>query len=55
MRLVGDWADLTPVDVPGIDPETLDEREVGEAALAGLAGLLVALTRSEEDEDTDAS
>lgn len=55
VRLVGDWADLTPVDVPGIDPETLDEREVGEAALAGLAGLLVALTRSEEDEDTDAS
>ena len=46
VRLVGDWADLTPVDVPGIDPETLDEREVGEAALAGLAGLLVALARS---------
>ncbi|MCW2735481.1 hypothetical protein [Nocardioides sp.] len=46
VRLVGDWADLTPVDVPGIDPETLDDREVGEAALAGLAGLLAALTRS---------
>lgn len=48
VRLVGDWADLTPVAVPGIDPETLDEREVREAALAGLAGLLVALTRSAE-------
>ena len=48
VRLVGDWADLTPVDVPGIDPETLDDREVGEAALAGLAGLLAALTRSSE-------
>ena len=45
VRLVGDWADLTPVDVPGIDPETLDDRAVGEAALAGLAGLLVALAR----------
>lgn len=50
VRLVGDWADLTPVDVPGIDPETLDDREVGEAALAGLAGLLAALTRAEESE-----
>lgn len=46
VRLAGDWADLTPVDVPGIDPETLDDREVGEAALAGLAGLLAALTRA---------
>jgi hypothetical protein len=50
VRLVGDWADLTPVDVPGIDPETLDDREVGEAALAGLAGLLAALTRSADSE-----
>lgn len=49
VRLVGDWADLTPVDVAGIDPETLDEREIGEAALAGLAGLLVALTRADPD------
>ena len=48
VRLVGDWADLTPVDVPGIDPETLEDREVGEAALAGLAGLLAALTREAE-------
>lgn len=46
VRLVGDWADLTPVDVAGIDPETLDDREIGDAALAGLAGLLVALTRA---------
>jgi hypothetical protein len=48
VRLVGDWADLTPVDVPGVDPETLDERQVGEAALAGLAGLIAALTRDAE-------
>ncbi len=48
VRLVGDWADLTPVDVPGIDPVTLDDREVGEAALAGLAGLLAALVRADE-------
>lgn len=44
VRLVGDWADLTPVDVPGIDPETLEDGEVTEAALAGLAGLIAALT-----------
>lgn len=50
VRLVGDWADLTPVDVAGIDPETLEEGEIGEAALAGLAGLLVALTREAEAE-----
>jgi hypothetical protein len=49
VRLVGDWADLTPVDVPGVDPETLEDREVGEAALAGLAGLLVALARDGAD------
>lgn len=51
VRLVGDWADLTPVDVAGIDPETLDDREVGEAALAGLAGLLVTLTREADPYD----
>lgn len=43
VRLVGDWADLTPVDVAGIDPETVDQAAVTEAALAGLAGVLVAL------------
>lgn len=47
VRLVGDWADLAPVDVAGIDPETLAERDIGDAALAGLAGLLVALTRAD--------
>jgi hypothetical protein len=52
VRLVGEWDDLTPVDVPGIDPETVDDRQVGEAALAGLAGLLVALTRSAESAST---
>lgn len=48
VRLVGDWADLTPVDVPGIDPETLDARDISEAALAGLAGMIVALAGSEQ-------
>lgn len=50
VQLVGDWADLTPVDVRGIDPETLEDREVGEAALAGLAGLLVALAGAGADD-----
>ncbi len=39
-RLVGDWDDLTPVDVPGVDPAQVPESEVLEAALAGLAGLV---------------
>ncbi|WP_210650475.1 hypothetical protein [Nocardioides sp. SYSU D00065] len=48
VRLVGEWADLTPVAVPGIDPETIGEGEVAEAALAGLAGLVATLTRAEQ-------
>lgn len=40
VTLVGDWADLEPVDVPGIDPEQVPLAEVHDAALAGLAGLI---------------
>lgn len=40
VRLVGEWDDLTPVDVPGVDPTTVPDAEVAEAAIAGLAGLL---------------
>ncbi len=40
VTLVGDWADLEPVDVPGIDPEQVPLADVHEAALEGLAGLV---------------
>jgi len=49
VRLVGDWADLTPVPVAGIDPADVAEPEVTEAAVAGLAGLLAALVREPAD------
>lgn len=39
--LHGDWRDLTPVDVPGAIPEDVDPAAVRDAALAGLAGLVV--------------
>lgn len=40
LRLVGAWADLEPVDVPGIDPEQVPLAEVYDAALEGIAGLI---------------
>lgn len=39
-RLVGSWEDLTPVEVPGVHPSSIDAVEVGEAALVALAGLV---------------
>ena len=36
VRLVGDWADLEPVPVPGATPADVDEPAIGRAALAGL-------------------
>jgi hypothetical protein len=39
-HIVGDLADLTPVDVPGVDPTTVDDRAQLEAAVAALAGAL---------------
>ncbi len=40
VELVGEWADLDPVDVPGIDPADVPAAEVAEAAVAGLAGVV---------------
>jgi hypothetical protein len=40
VSLVGSWDDLTPVDVPGVDPATVSPSVVADAAIAGLAGLL---------------
>ncbi|EON24728.1 hypothetical protein CF8_1216 [Nocardioides sp. CF8] len=45
VSLVGSWDDLTPVDVPGVDPASLDSAEVLDAAIAGLAGFLAAQIR----------
>lgn len=42
VTLVGEWADLEPVQVPGIKVEDVPESEVAEAAIAGLAGLIAA-------------
>jgi hypothetical protein len=49
VRLVGDWADLAPVAVPGVHPREVSDRAVADAALAGLADMVVAATR---DPDT---
>ena len=38
-RLEGDWADLTPVDVPGTDPTKVDEAALVAAARDGFDGL----------------
>jgi hypothetical protein len=40
VRLIGDWADLTPVPVPGIEPADVSEADVAEAAIAGMAALV---------------
>jgi len=39
-HLVGEWADLDPVDVPGVEPDDVPLADVHEAALEGLAGLI---------------
>lgn len=49
VRLVGDWDDLEPVDVPGIDPATVSSAEVTEAALAGLSGLMEIWIRADDE------
>ena len=46
VALVGSWDDLTPVDVPGVDPATIDDALLAEAAIAGLAGVLAEQIRS---------
>jgi hypothetical protein len=39
-HIVGDLAELSPVDVPGVDPTTVDDRARLEASVAALAGVL---------------
>ena len=46
VRLIGDWSDLDPVAVKGIAPSEVTDGEIAEAALAGLAGLIVDLDES---------
>lgn len=45
VELVGEWADLAPVAVPGVHTSAVTDREVADAALAGLAGVVTAATR----------
>ena len=44
-RLVGDWADLEPVDVPGVAPDDVPLSDVHEAALDAIAGLVAEQVR----------
>ncbi len=46
VSLVGSWDDLTPVDVPGVDPESVDPDLILDAAIAGLAGVLAEQIRA---------
>lgn len=46
VRIIGDLADLDPVPVKGVQPSEVDEQQIGEAALAGLAGLIQDLEQS---------
>ena len=45
VELVGEWRDLSPVEVPGVDPDRVGDAELTEAACAALAGLLAAQIR----------
>lgn len=49
VRLVGDWAELEPVDVPGIDPLDVPQSDLLEAAVAGMAGLVKHINQSSAD------
>ena len=40
LTFIGDWGDLDPVDVPGIDPNDVSQREIIDAAIVGLAALV---------------
>jgi hypothetical protein len=50
--LVGDWADLDPVPVPGMDPSTVSDDDVVAAAEEGLRGLAPTL-REQLGDDWD--
>lgn len=54
VRLVGDWHDLEPVAVPGVDPGAVAEAEVRAAADDGLRGLLPLLEKRFGAEWTEA-
>lgn len=45
VRLVGEWADLDPVAVPGVQPDDVPDAEVAEAATVALARVMADLTR----------
>ena len=45
VRLVGDWGDLTPVAVQGVEPTRVPEQQVTDAALAGVIGLMMEMKR----------
>jgi hypothetical protein len=49
VRVVGDLADLTPVSVPAVHPDTVSDDERLDAAVAGLEGLVRVLVRRESD------
>ncbi len=49
VRCVGDWADLEPVEVPGIDPTTVTAEDEREASFVGLMGVLKVLMREHEE------
>ena len=40
LTLIGDWGDLRPVDVPGIDPRDVSQEDVMSAAVASIAGMI---------------
>ena len=46
VSLVGSWDDLTPVAVPGVDPDSVDPDLILDAAIAGLAGVLAEQIRA---------
>lgn len=48
VHLVGDWADLDPVEVPGIDVSEVSDAAVSQAAVAALGGVLAEWIRQAE-------
>jgi hypothetical protein len=47
--LHGDWADLTPVSVPGGSIDDVEPAQVAEAAIAGMAGLVGHMIREDDE------
>ncbi len=47
VHLVGEWADLDPVAVPGVHPREVTDAAVAEAAIFGLAGIMEQLIRAD--------